>query len=128
MYQKTKPKLPPNEKQYNKPSRPRKERSDKKKDVKVPLTEEQKRLVRWGAYKKEMTATSFSTMLVEQALTKPYIKGLPVIPYEDTYDYVHIKLKKTEYDEVVRLSILWNVSVRKGVHRILLSMLEDGDE
>ena len=125
MYQKTKPKLPPTERQYMQPSRPRKERSDKKKDIKVPLTEEQKRMVRWGAYQREMTATSFSTTLVEKALSRPYLKELTEIPYEDTYDYVHVKLSKTNYEVVVKLSILWNVSIRKGVHRILLFMLGD---
>lgn len=127
MYQKTKSSS--NERQYKKSStKHRKVRSDKKKDIKVPLNEGQKRMIRWGAYKREMTATSFSTILVEEALTKPYIKDIPGLPYEDTHDYVHIKLKEIEYEQVVKLSIVWNVSVRKGVHRILLFMLGDGVE
>jgi hypothetical protein len=124
MYQKTKPKLPPKEPK-ERTSKPRKERSDKKKDIKVPLNEEQKRKVRWGAYKKKMTATSYSTFLVEEALTKSYINILPAVSYEQTYDYVHVKLKKEEYEQVVKLSIEWNVSIRKGVHRLLLFMLGD---
>ncbi len=128
MYQKTKNPYPTARTLKETPSIPkqRKIRKDKKKDIKVPVSEKQKKAIRRLAYKRKMTATSFSTMLVEEALQSAYLQQLKAVPYKDTHDFVHVKLRNNEYDQIVELAIDWNVSVRKCVYRILVFMLADG--
>lgn len=105
----------------------RKTRSDKKTDIKVPLQDEHKRRMRWAAYKRNVTVTFLATTLVEKAVTYPSLKNLPVVDYENTYNYVHVKLSSDIYEVVVDLSIHWDVSIREGTFRLLLFMIESGD-
>lgn len=97
-------------------SKARKVRSDKKHDIKIPISAYNKKLVLLFARRKDMSVTHYCTGLVGEALNFNF-------DYDDT-DYkhtditVHIKPDKQLYSLIIDKSVDWCCSIRKASHRI----------
>ncbi|MEF8682055.1 UNVERIFIED_CONTAM: hypothetical protein ORM23_18470 [Bacillus cereus] len=98
---------------------PRKTRSDKKKDVKIPVTEIQRQLIRTSAFHNNLTTTQYMSKLITEHLRIDYISEIHAYQYKDTKKYIHAKLGQETYSKLVRLSIEWGVSQRAAATRIL---------
>lgn len=99
-------------------SQPRKTRSDKKKDVKIPVTESQRQIIRLAAYKKRITTTQYMSQLITEHLTIDYISQIHAYEYKDTRRYIHAKLEQETHSKLVHLAVKWGVSQRAAATRI----------
>ncbi|MDC3424238.1 hypothetical protein NC797_06915 [Aquibacillus sp. 3ASR75-11] len=107
----------------NQPRSKRKERSDKKKDIKVPVSLGEKKQLKLLGYSQKLSSTQFASVLVEDSISRPYIEFLMAEEYPEEKYYVHVKLSKEKHREVVRLSAEWDCSIRQATHRILVNVL-----
>ncbi|MCU5074843.1 hypothetical protein [Bacillus paranthracis] len=98
---------------------PRKTRSDKKKDVKIPVTEIQRQLIRSSAFQEGITTTQYMSKLITEHLRVDYINEIHAYDYKDTKKYIHAKLEHETHSKLVRLAIEWGVSQRAAATRIL---------
>jgi len=98
---------------------PRKTRSDKKKDVKIPVTEIQRQLIRTSAFHNNLTTTQYMSKIITEHLRIDYISEIHAYEYKDTKKYVHAKLEQETYSKLVQLAIEWGVSQRSAATRIL---------
>lgn len=104
----------------------RQPRSDKKKDVKIPLTDRQKRAVKLLALQERKNVTDYSTRVISQALRFPAVENVALFhDYEDTKNYVHIRLSQEQHDQLAKLSIQWDVSIRQAAFRLLHFVLRE---
>ncbi|MFC5449075.1 hypothetical protein ACFPOG_12450 [Paenibacillus aestuarii] len=105
-------------------------RWDKCHGMKLPVTEEQDRLLRmfWKRYKETYEATSitvFITMMLRFGLRHPQLVKEQV--YTDTGIYKTVKPNQIEYEKIGGehgVAIEWTVSERKALHRIIISVLK----
>ncbi|MGG0360325.1 hypothetical protein ABEY57_08300 [Bacillus tropicus] len=100
-------------------SQPRKTRSDKKKDVKIPVTEIQRQLIRTSAFHNNLTTTQYMSKLITEHLRIDYISEIHAYEYKDTKKYIHAKLEQETHSKLVQLAIEWGVSQRAAATRIL---------
>ncbi|ANT40260.1 MULTISPECIES: hypothetical protein [Bacillus cereus group] len=98
---------------------PRKIRSDKKKDVKIPVNEIQRQLIRSSAFQEGITTTQYMSKLITEHLRVDYINEIHAYDYKDTKKYIHAKLEQETHSKLVRLAIEWGVSQRAAATRIL---------
>ena len=98
---------------------PRKTRCDKKKDVKIPVNEIQRQLIRSSAYQKGITTTQYMSKLITEHLKIDYISEIHAYEYKDTKKYIHTKLEQETHSKLVQLAIEWGVSQRAAATRIL---------
>ncbi len=98
---------------------PRKTRSDKKKDVKIPVNEIQRQLIRSSAFQEGITTTQYMSKLITEHLRIDYISEIHAYEYKDTKKYIHAKLEKETHCKLVQLAIGWGVSQRAAATRIL---------
>ncbi|MEB9673379.1 MULTISPECIES: hypothetical protein [Bacillus cereus group] len=98
---------------------PRKTRSDKKKDIKIPVNEIQRQLIRTSAFKEGITTTQYMSKLISEHLRIDYISEIHAYEYKDTKKYIHAKLGQEMHSKLVRLAIEWGVSQRAAATRIL---------
>ncbi|MGH0951308.1 hypothetical protein [Bacillus mycoides] len=98
---------------------PRKTRSDKKKDVKVPINEIQRQLIRTSAFKEGITTTQYMSKLITEHLRIDYISEIHAYEYRDTKKYIHAKLEQGAHSKLVHLAIEWGISQRAAATRIL---------
>ncbi|PEI73834.1 hypothetical protein [Bacillus toyonensis] len=98
---------------------PRKIRSDKKKDVKIPVNEIQRQLIRSSAFQEGITTTQYMSKLITEHLRIDYINEIHAYEYKDTKKYIHAKLEQETHSKLVRLAIEWGVSQRAAATRIL---------
>ncbi|MFB3164716.1 hypothetical protein ABLO26_25480 [Neobacillus sp. 179-J 1A1 HS] len=110
---------------YNK-SAQRKTRIDKKKQIKIPVTDEQKlhigRLSLLNGHKGEID--SYLASVFSQALERPYIQYSKSIDYKDNRNYASTKVKMEVYEELARLRVEWGLrSIKQAAHRILINEL-----
>ncbi|MCU4880430.1 hypothetical protein [Bacillus cereus] len=98
---------------------PRKTRSDKKKDIKIPVNEIQRQLIRSSAFKEGITTTQYMSKLITEHLKIDYISEIHAYEYKDTKKYIHAKLEQGAYFKLVQLAIEWGVSQRAAATRIL---------
>ncbi|PGB22030.1 hypothetical protein COM06_29510 [Bacillus toyonensis] len=97
----------------------RKTRSDKKKDVKIPVNEIQRQLIRSSAFREGITTTQYMSKLITEHLRIDYISEIHAYEYKDTKKYIHAKLEQETHSKLVRLAIEWGVSQRAAATRIL---------
>ncbi|MDD9309794.1 hypothetical protein PUS82_00415 [Cytobacillus firmus] len=101
----------------------RKQRSDKKFDIKVPLNDRQLRIFRALAYKHGMTDTAYAAYLVVKGMD--YNLDFEEVEYKNFPETVHAKLTKEEHERLFQYDLIWNNrSMRKTAHRILIGMLD----
>jgi hypothetical protein len=98
---------------------PRKTRSDKKKDVKIPVNEIQRQLIRSSAFQEGITTTQYMSKLITEHLRIDYINEIHAYEYKDTKKYIHAKLEQETHFKLVQLAIEWVVSQRAAATRIL---------
>ncbi|MDF9525047.1 hypothetical protein P5815_31610 [Bacillus cereus] len=98
---------------------PRKTRSDKKKDIKIPVNEIQRQLIRSSAFKEGTTTTQYMSKLLTEHLRIDYISQIHAYEYKDTKKYIHAKLEQKTHSQLVQLAIEWGVSQRAAATRIL---------
>ncbi|KIQ83572.1 hypothetical protein RW25_05320 [Bacillus sp. L_1B0_8] len=98
---------------------PRKTRSDKKKDIKIPVNEIQRQLIRSSAFKEGITTTQYMSKLITEHLRIDYISQIHAYEYKDTKKYIHAKLEQKTHSQLVQLAIEWGVSQRAAATRIL---------
>ncbi len=94
---------------------PRKTRCDKKKDVKIPVNEMQRQLIRSSAFQQNITTTQYMSKLITEHLRIDYINEI----HKDTKKYIHAKLEQETHSKLVRLAIEWGISQRAAAIRIL---------
>ncbi|HHB1907127.1 TPA: hypothetical protein ACOQ31_004801 [Bacillus cereus] len=98
---------------------PRKIRFDKKKDVKIPVNEIQRQLIRSSAFQEGITTTQYMSKLITEHLRIDYISEIHAYEYKDTKKYIHAKLVQETHSKLVQLAIEWGVSQRAAATRIL---------
>jgi len=98
---------------------PRKTRSDKKKDVKIPVNEIQRQLIRSSAFQEGITTTQYMSKIITEHLRIDYINEIHAYEYKDTKKYIHAKLGQETHSKLVQLAIEWGVSQRAAATRIL---------
>lgn len=98
---------------------PRKTRSDKKKDIKIPVNEIQRQLIRTSAFQQGITTTQYMSKLITEHLKIDYISQVHAYEYKDTKKYLHAKLEQGAHSKLVQLAIEWGVSQRAAATRIL---------
>jgi hypothetical protein len=105
------------------PKPKRKTRSDKKYDVKIPLTLDQRRMIRLQAAKKEIYPTHLCTHLIKKGLERGI--PFPEIPYPSSSDRSYpAKLESGFIDQLTEWTIEWDCSRKQAAHRILIGMLK----
>lgn len=98
-------------------------RSDKKVHVKIPLTLEERQLVRKVAREKKMYPTHLCTYLIERGLQLG--TQFPLIYYPSSSDKSYpAKLNLRSTEKIDALTIDWDCSRRQAAHRILITMLK----
>ncbi|TVX85605.1 hypothetical protein [Paenibacillus agilis] len=115
----------------NEAERKRKVRSDKLKSIKFPVTLEQRKKLRGLAKEKRQIVRNESvsnTLVFIAALDhyKLYPDRLHQIEYQDTGQYMHIKLDQKTFDYVEELAFQSNSSIRRFVHRYIMNYLNCG--
>ncbi|HHB3507862.1 TPA: hypothetical protein ACORDH_004996 [Bacillus cereus] len=98
---------------------PRKIRSDKKKDVKIPVNEIQRQLIRSSSFQDGITTTQYMSKIITEHLRIDYISEIHAYEYKDTKKYIHAKLEQEIHSKLVRLAIEWGISQRAAATRIL---------
>ncbi len=107
----------------------RKTRYDKKAVMRFPVTEEQHKQLRTAFAKAKSepgsapeSITEFLIMVVRFGLRHPEMLS-PVDPYENGVNKKTVKPNQVEKSMIEELAIEWNVSERRAVHGIVLSVL-----
>lgn len=105
----------------------RKPRSDKKHDIRIPVSPETKKTIRLLA-QNSISVTQYCTGLITEAIDRQY--DFPSVQYVNYDEVVHAKVTKEQYDQLYSLMLKWNFrSIRQTAQRILLGMimLEEGE-
>lgn len=118
-------------------TRIRKERSDKRKDMKFPVTPEQREDLRKRASEMRIAdrkpelkyETISNTAILKQAMEHNDIfpEQYPPLLYKDTGQYMHAELLLPDYQKIEELARRWNLSIRKTVHRLIMNYIFRGD-
>lgn len=121
----------------NASTRVRRERVDKKKDIKFPVTPEQREELRRLAKEirikqrdpSKKYETISNTILLKKALDHQSIfpERFPPLMYKDTGQYMHVEPLLTDYGLVEELSLKWNLSLRKTVYRLIMNVIYRGE-
>lgn len=104
----------------------RKPRNDKKKQIKVPVTEEEKikigRLSLQNGHKGEID--SYLSSVFSTATERPYISYSKPVSYKDNTNFVSTKVNKEVWDKILELKVEWGLrSIKQAAHRILANEL-----
>lgn len=95
----------------------KKSRSDKKKDVKIPITDDMYKQILIVSRKEGFTPTQFSTRTFSETLLNK--SEFPDVEYDSgTGTFIHVKLNLEIYNMLVELSVAWRCSIRKAAHKI----------
>lgn len=118
-------------------ARTRKERSDKKKDMKFPVTPEQREDLRRRASEMRVAdrkpdvkyETISNTAILKKAMEQFAIfpERYPQLMYKDTGQYMHAELLLPDYLEIEALARRLNLSIRKTVYRLIMNYIFRGD-
>lgn len=101
---------------------PRKKRSDAKNDVKIPLSLEQRQILKVLAKRQRQSVTTFSSELLGTFLRRR--TDFQLVQYSPTNKKsVHAKLNASDYDILFEYSVKWDCSLRQAAHRILTTAL-----
>ncbi|MDQ0254945.1 DNA gyrase/topoisomerase IV subunit B [Evansella vedderi] len=105
------------------PPKKRKTRSDKKRDIRVPISFEEYNFVLYCSRSKKQSITQFCTELVREYIEKN--TNFEEMPYDSSSEYmVHVKPNQLLYESMVNLSVSLNCrSMREATHRILANAI-----
>ena len=99
----------------------RKQRSDKKVDIRVPVTDSDREFILWSSRSRRESMTKFCTEVVQNYIANGF--DFKEHPYVKTDFEVHVKADETLYKKIVDYSVKWNCSIREATHRILTDSL-----
>lgn len=102
----------------------RKTRKDKKIQIKIPVTPEQKlqiaRISLNNGHKGEFH--SFLDELFCEAVKRDFIQHAKSVPYKDTKNYISTKVNKEVNERFIQLKVSWGLrSKKQAAHRILFN-------
>ncbi|MFC5402333.1 hypothetical protein [Cohnella soli] len=113
--------------------RVRRERSDKKKDIKFPVTPEQREELRRLASEMRIMdrkpgvkyETISNTAVLKKAMEQFAIfpERYPPLLYKDSGQYMHAEPILKEYEQIEALARRWNLSYRKTVYRLIMNYI-----
>lgn len=106
---------------HNKPAKNRKQRSDKKVDIRVPISDDDREFVLYHARTKRQSMTRFCTDIIRTQIENH--QEFYEHPYSQTDFIVHVKADEELYQHIVNYSIEWSCSIREATHRILTDSL-----
>ena len=118
-------------KQSKNQERVRKVRSDKKTDIKAPITMEQKQKLKILARQESLNTgsrvsiTQMASLLVQEGLFD--YESFPESEYDPSWNTVHVKLTKFYSDQLFNFELEWDISKKAVAARILSFMLEKRD-
>lgn len=102
----------------------RKVRKDKKHDIKIPLTLEQRKIIKALSHQAGEYPTNFLTQKMKLELPRAEFILEPVIPYPSNSKLSYpVKLEQTYFKQLQDLSIEWDCSLRRAAYRIISSLL-----
>jgi hypothetical protein len=108
-------------------SQPRKTRCDKKTDVKIPLTLEQRKEIRRRSIKAETVPTYYCSLLVKKGIERSISFPSPDTEYPSASALsFHIKLEKPFIEKLDQWCVEWDCSRKRAAYRILIGMIESG--
>ncbi|MCK1995478.1 hypothetical protein MPH61_23430 [Peribacillus muralis] len=99
----------------------RKERCDKKKDVKIPFNTYERKLIKKLARLNGLDPTPYCTDLVIKALKSNY--SFPDLPYDPKGQPYPVKLELFFHDKLFHYKIEWDCSLKEAAYRIISYML-----
>ncbi|MCT8138668.1 hypothetical protein H1D32_13490 [Anaerobacillus sp. CMMVII] len=103
-------------------SKPRKKRSDKKHDIKIPVSKLDKQKVLLYSRLSGLSEKKYCTGLIKKAFELNY--ELPEIDYQTSNLMVHINPDKELYSLIVNKSVDWCYeSIRMAAYRIFMEAL-----
>lgn len=111
----------------------RKERADKLKDIKFPVTPEQREKLRRLAKelppgtKRNETVSNTKHLLQALEHFRMYPERCHEVIYEDTRQYMHVKPPRRVFDQIEEHALIWNTSIRKATHRLIMNYLDCGE-
>lgn len=99
----------------------RKVRCDKKKDVKIPFTPDERQLIKELAKKRGLDPTPYCSYLLIKALRSNY--EFPEVYYDPKGKPYPAKLDEYFHEELFKLKVKWDCSLKESAYRIVSYML-----
>lgn len=99
----------------------RKIRSDKRCDIKYPLSKTDKRALMYKALEHNMKISSYSSMIVEVELDRS--NDCHHYEYSKVGEFVHACLSQDDFKRIQTLSIEWGVPYREVAFRLVKNYL-----
>ncbi|MCM3715427.1 hypothetical protein M3202_15250 [Alkalihalobacillus oceani] len=115
------PKFIPENPNVRNSTKQRRIRSDKKTDIKVPLSHDLRKILNRQAREKNMYATHYASSLVEEGLR--CFVTFPHETYISSEKCVHVKLADYYMDKIFIMKNEMDVSYKETAYRILVFML-----
>lgn len=101
----------------------RRERGDKKHDVKVPLRPDLIKEMEYQAFRKNLSLTSYAAVLLAKGL-KLDSSLFPEGDYNPRDRMVHCKTPRFLYEKLFHYKVEWGCrSMRRAAHRIIVEMI-----
>lgn len=101
----------------------RKERCDRKKDVKIPFNEDERKLIKHLARQNNLDPTPYCTLLIKKALKGNYV--FPECLYNPKGKPYPAKLESYYFDLLFDYKIEWDCSLKESAYRIISFMIKD---
>ncbi|WP_169801175.1 hypothetical protein [Halalkalibacter krulwichiae] len=100
----------------------RRTRSDKKRDIKIPVAKDEKHFIIMASIGRNESETDYCTQLLKSALSRN--NEFEEVPYYNYQTTVHIKADLHLQEQISYYAALWGCrSVRKATHRIFMQSL-----
>ncbi len=115
----------------------RRERADRKKDIKFPVDERQHEELRRRAKelkvknrdpnRKYETISNTDILLKALDQCSVFPERFPPLIYSDTKKYMHAEPMLRDYERIEELALKWNLSLRKTVYRLIMNYIFRGE-
>ncbi|GLI90648.1 hypothetical protein ACTHP5_20355 [Bacillus subtilis] len=100
----------------------RKTRSDKKRDVKIPFSEDERQVIKRLSQKNSSTPTSYLGKLLSQALKMKI--DYPEVEYNPKGKPYPAKLTSSDMDLLFEYKVMWDCSYKQAAYRIINCCLQ----
>ncbi|MFC5651008.1 hypothetical protein ACFPYJ_18230 [Paenibacillus solisilvae] len=110
----------------------RRERSDKLKDIKFPVTpserqELRRRAIEMGVTGRNETISNTKLLILALNQLRLYPEWYPPLVYKDSKQYMHVKPTGMVFKQIEELALQWNCSIRCACHRLLMNYIFKGE-
>ncbi|MFD2512115.1 hypothetical protein ACFSUR_28760 [Halalkalibacter alkalisediminis] len=100
----------------------RRTRSDKKRDIKIPVTKEEKLFIIRASIERKESETDYCTQLLQSSLSRN--REFEEVEYVNHKETVHVKVNAFLEEQITYYAALWGCrSIRKVTHRIFMQSL-----